>query len=387
MITASSHTRQHDRETGHSVVTPFNPAQRDAQALVSGGLGGCSPDAEVLVSGGMGAPSSTRWQADLADAITTPEALVAALGLERSLLAPAHAAAAGFRLRVPRSYVARMRHGDPNDPLLRQVLPVESELQDVVDYVTDPLGEHAALRAPGLLQKYRGRALMITTSACAVHCRYCFRREFPYSEQTSEAPRWSAALAEIANDTSLEEVILSGGDPLSLSDARLTSLTDALARIPHIRRLRVHTRQPVVLPSRVDEGLAGWLRSVRLPTVFVLHVNHPNEIDTELRSACAKLRASGVTLLNQSVLLRGINDDVDVLAELSRRLFDAGVLPYYLHVLDHVRGAAHFAVPDQEARTLAGALAARLSGYLVPRLVREVYGAPAKVTLAPQFPV
>jgi EF-P beta-lysylation protein EpmB len=322
----------------------------------------------------------------MADAIASPEALVDVLGLDRSLLAPAHAAAAGFRLRVPRSYVARMRPGDPTDPLLRQVLPVESELQDVADYVSDPLGEHAALRAPGLLQKYRGRALIITTSACAVHCRYCFRREFPYSEQTNDAPRWSAALAEIARDSSIEEAILSGGDPLSLSDARLTSLTDALARIPHVRRLRVHTRQPVVLPSRVDDGLIGWLRSLRTPMVFVLHVNHPNEIDTDVRMACEKLRAAGVTLLNQSVLLRGVNDDVEVLAELSRHLFDAGVLPYYLHVLDHVRGAAHFAVPDAEARSLAGELASRLSGYLVPRLVRELYGAPAKVTLPPQFP-
>ena len=352
MITATFHTRQHDPETG-------DPAT--------------------------GQPA--RWQAELADAISSPEALLAALGLDRSLLGPAHAAAKGFRLRVPRSYVARMRPGDPSDPLLRQVLPVQSELEDVADYVTDPVGEHAALRAPDLLQKYRGRALIITTSACAVHCRYCFRREFPYSKSKSDVPRWSAALAEIERDSSLEEVILSGGDPLSLSDARLQSLTDALARIPHVSRLRVHTRQPVVLPSRVDDGLVAWLRSVRLPTVFVLHVNHPNEIDSELRAACEKLRATGVTLLNQSVLLRGVNDEADVLAELSRRLFDAGVLPYYLHVLDRVRGAAHFDVPDAEARVIAGELASRLPGYLVPRLVREIYGAPAKVTLAPQFPL
>ena len=360
MITASSHTRQHDRETGdsgsHSTVGRLHSAQLP------------------------------RWQAEMANAITSPEELVAVLGLDRSLLAPAHAAAAGFRLRVPRGYVARMRAGDIADPLLRQVLPIESELQDAADYVTDPLGEHAARRAPGLLQKYRGRALLITTSACAVHCRYCFRREFPYSEQTSDAPRWSAALAEIEQDSTLEEVILSGGDPLSLSDARLKSLTDALCRIPHVRRLRVHTRQPVVLPSRVDDGLVGSLRSVPLPMVFVLHANHPNEIDSEVRSACERLRTSGVTLLNQSVLLRGVNDNVDVLAELSRRLFDVGVLPYYLHVLDRVRGAAHFAIPDAEARALAGDLASRLSGYLVPRLVREIYGAPAKVTLSPQFP-
>jgi EF-P beta-lysylation protein EpmB len=359
MITASPHTRQHDWETDNSassaIVRPY-PSQ------------------------------PTRWQAEMADAISSPEELVTALALDRSLLASAHAAAAGFRLRVPRSYVARMRRGDPTDPLLRQILPVESELQDAPDYVADPLGEHAAVRAPGLLQKYRGRALLITTSACAVHCRYCFRREFPYSEQTGEAPRWSAALAEIARDSTLEEVILSGGDPLSLSDERLKSLTDALSRIPHVRRLRIHTRQPVVLPSRVDDGLGGWLRALRLPMVFVLHANHPNEIDADVRSACERLRASGVTLLNQSVLLRDVNDDAEVLAELSRRLFDAGVLPYYLHVLDRVRGAAHFAIPDAKARALAGELASRLSGYLVPRLVRELYGAPAKVTLSPQFP-
>jgi L-lysine 2,3-aminomutase len=326
-----------------------------------------------------------RWQAEMAEAISSPEALLGELGLDRRLIAPARAASAAFRLRVPRSYVSRMRHGDPADPLLRQVLPIEDELQEATSYVSDPLGEHAALRAPGLLQKYRGRALLITTSACAVHCRYCFRREFPYSEQTTDAPRWSEALEEIAKDSSLEEVILSGGDPLSLSDARLASLTGALSKIPHVRRLRVHTRQPIVLPSRVDDGLIGWLRTLRLPMVFVVHANHPNEIDSHVRSAFERLRTNGVTLLNQSVLLRGVNDNVEVLADLSRRLFDSGVLPYYLHVLDHVRGAAHFAIPDADARALAGELSSQLSGYLVPRLVREIYGAPAKVTLPPQF--
>jgi len=235
------------------------------------------------------------------------------------------------------------------------------------------------------LQKYAGRALLIATSACAIHCRYCFRREFPYSEHTGDAPRWSAALEEIARDESIEEVILSGGDPLSLSDARLTSLTDALAKIPHLRRLRVHTRQPIVLPSRVDSGLQAWLGGLPWPTVFVLHCNHPNEIDSEVRDACATLRACGVTLLNQSVLLRGVNDSAAVLAELSQRLFGSGVLPYYLHVLDRVRGAAHFDVPDDEAQFIAGELAGRLPGYLVPRLVREVHGAPSKVTLPPRF--
>ena len=370
MITASSYTRQHDRET------PGTPENSDSR----GGLGA----SDGTPVGPRGVPP--RWQAELADAISTPEELLSALHLDHSLLEPARAASSVFRLRIPRSYVSRMRVGDPADPLLRQVLPIGRELEDVADYVNDPLGEHAALRAPGLLQKYRGRALLITTSACAVHCRYCFRREFPYSEQTSDAPRWSAALSEIGRDSSIEEVLLSGGDPLSLSDARLKSLTDALATIPHIRRLRVHTRQPVVLPSRVDEGLQGWLRTVRVPTVFVLHANHPNELNDEVRAACQKLRTSGVTLLNQAVLLQGVNANVDVLAELSRRLFDAGVLPYYLHVLDRVRGAAHFDVPEAEARVIAGELAARLPGYLVPRLVREIYGAPAKVTLAPRLP-
>jgi len=324
--------------------------------------------------------SPSRWQADMASAITHPLELVTELGLDPALVAPAEAAGTTFRLRVPRSYVSRMRRGDVNDPLLRQILPLGAELADASDYTADPLGEHAALRAPGLLQKYKGRALLITTSACAVHCRYCFRREYPYS-----ATRLNEALNEIASDSSIEEVILSGGDPLSLSDARLASLTDEIQRIPHVRRLRVHTRQPVVLPSRVDAGLTEWLTQLRLPVVFVLHVNHANEIDADVRAACALLRDSGVTLLNQTVLLRGINDDAGLLADLSRALFEAGVLPYYLHVLDHVRGAAHFDVPEERARLIAGQLAAQMPGYLVPRLAREIYGAPAKVTLAPTF--
>ena len=324
------------------------------------------------------------WQQELAEAITTPGELAAALGLARETLQGAQAADHRFHVRIPRSFVARMRTGDPHDPLLRQVLPTAEELADEPAYVDDPVGERTALRAPALLQKYRGRALLITTGACAVHCRYCFRREFPYAEQHGgEATRFGEALAEIARDDSLEEIILSGGDPLSLSNARLESLTRALAAIPHLRRIRVHTRQPVVLPSRVDEGLLRWLRACTLPMVFVLHINHPNELDAELTSACARLRATGITLLNQSVLLAGVNDDVEVLSHLSQRLFDAGVLPYYLHALDRVRGAAHFAVAEQRAQSLAGQLAARLPGYLVPRLVREVAGASAKVTLPP----
>jgi EF-P beta-lysylation protein EpmB len=323
------------------------------------------------------------WQTEMASAITSPRELATELGLDPELVSAAEAAGSAFGLRVPRSYLARIERGNPQDPLLRQVLPIGAELADTTDYIADPLGEREALRAPGLLQKYHGRALLITTEACAVHCRYCFRREFPYAEQANDSSRWRQALDEIARDTSIEEVILSGGDPLSLSDSRLASLTDTLQTIPHVRRLRVHTRQPVVLPSRVDAGLTRWLSQLRLPVVFVLHVNHPNEMDTEVSRACARLRDSGVTLLNQTVLLQGVNDDSEVLAELSRRLFEAGVLPYYLHLLDRVRGAAHFDVPEERARLIAGQLSARLPGYLVPRLAREIPGAPAKVTLAP----
>jgi EF-P beta-lysylation protein EpmB len=330
-------------------------------------------------------PAPPGWQREMASAICTPEDLIAALGLDLALVAPAHAGAAHFRLRVPRSYVARMRRGDPHDPLLRQVLPVAEEREQSPAYGADPLGERQALRAPGLLQKYRGRGLLITTAACAVHCRYCFRREFPYSERTGEAHRWAEALQEIAGDASIEEVILSGGDPLSLSDARLATLTDALARIPHVKRLRVHTRHPIVLPSRVDAGLIGWLEALPWCTVFVLHANHANEIDHAVRTACARLKGCGATLLNQSVLLRGVNDDAEALAHLSEKLFEAGVLPYYLHLLDRVSGTAHFDIPEPRAQELLGELAARLPGYLVPRLVREIEGAPAKVPLPPRF--
>ncbi len=330
-------------------------------------------------------PKRSRWQRELADAITDPRELLAALGLPAELAEPARRAAQSFGLRVPRSFLARMRRGDVHDPLLRQVLPLGEELLQTAGFTADPLGEAAARRTPQLLQKYAGRALLITTEACAVHCRYCFRREFPYSPPDTGS-RWGEALQVIAQDAGIEEVILSGGDPLSLSDARLTQLTDALAAIPHVKRLRVHTRQPVVLPSRVDDGLLAWLRGIRLPVVVVLHINHPNEIDGLVRAACAALRAAGVTLLNQSVLLRGVNDDVDTLQRLSCALMEAGVLPYYLHLQDRVRGTAHFEVDESVARELIDGLMRRLSGYLVPKLVREVAGAASKLPVPTTIP-
>ena len=271
-----------------------------------------------------------------------------------------------------------MRHGDPADPLLLQVLPQAAELGEVPGFSRDAVGDLAARAAHGVLHKYAGRALLIATGSCAINCRYCFRRHFPYAEQTAAANRWEEALAHVRDDRSISELILSGGDPLSLSTAKLAELTAALADMPHIRRLRIHTRLPVVLPERIDGEFRAWLASLPLQRVVVLHANHPREIDASVDAACRTLRDTGATLLNQSVLLRAINDDADVLAALSERLFDAGVLPYYLHQLDRVAGAAHFEVADDDALGLMATLRRRLPGYLVPRLVRETAGAPYK---------
>ncbi|MCP5327849.1 MAG: EF-P beta-lysylation protein EpmB [Sinobacteraceae bacterium] len=328
------------------------------------------------------ARQTSTWQRELASAITDPRELLEILGLPPGLIAGSAPVTAGFPLRVPRGFVRRMRHGDPTDPLLRQVLPLAAEGLAVPGYGHDPLREADARRAPGLLHKYHGRALLVTTGACAVHCRYCFRREFPYAEQLGELGRWRESLQQLAADASIRELILSGGDPLSLADTRLAVLTGELARIPHLETLRIHTRQPVVLPERVDTGLLAWLRSLPWPVVIVLHVNHPNEIDAQVAQAFVALRASGATLLNQSVLLAGVNDDAAVLEALSRRLHATSVLPYYLHMPDAVAGTAHFDVPESRARALIDALARRLPGYLVPRLAREIPGNEAKTVLS-----
>jgi EF-P beta-lysylation protein EpmB len=328
-----------------------------------------------------GQPEPLHWQQALADAITDPTELCAVLGLDSALVAPAFAAAHDFPLRVPRGYVARMRRGDPRDPLLLQVLPAAAEVIPAADFMADPVGDLDCSTAPGLLHKYAGRALVVTTGACAVHCRYCFRRHFPYSEQSALRQGWQPALARLQADPSIHEVILSGGDPLSLSDRRLAQLTDELQAVRHVRRLRIHTRYPVVLPERVDAGLLKWLARVPLQKVVVIHANHANEIDEQVQRACADLATAGATLLNQSVLLAGVNDCVAALAQLSESLFAARVLPYYLHLLDKVQGAAHFDVDQRRALDLHRELTARLPGYLVPRLVREVAGEPAKMAV------
>ena len=315
-----------------------------------------------------------RWQEAWRDAVRDPRELLAMLGLADLAGRVSAEAAAQFPLRVPRGFVARMVPGDAADPLLRQVLPLDEEMRWVPGFGLDAVGDAAARTATGVLQKYRGRALLVATGSCAVHCRYCFRRHFPYAEETAARDGWREALDAIRADTTVEEVLLSGGDPLSLATPKLAELTAALAGIPHIRRLRIHSRLPVVLPERVDDGLVRWLAGLPWPVAFVIHANHANEFDASVDAALARLRGAGVQLLNQAVLLRGVNDSVDALAALGERSFAAGVLPYYLHQLDRVAGVAHFEVPDEQALALHAGLRARVSGYLVPRLVRELPG-------------
>lgn len=325
---------------------------------------------------------SENWQKALAGAIREPAELLARLDLPAELLPAARQAAARFPLRVTHSYLARIEKGNPADPLLLQVLPLHAELAEPAPgFSTDPVGDLAANPVPGLIHKYRGRVLLVTTGACAIHCRYCFRRHFPYAEASSTSAHLQQITDYIRADDSIEEIILSGGDPLSLGNQRLHALTQQFAGIPHLKRLRLHTRLPIVLPERVDSGLLGWLQSLPWQVIMVLHCNHAREISPTIQQTLHRLAGSGVTLLNQAVLLRGINDTVEALKGLSNGLFTAGVLPYYLHQLDRVAGAQHFEVPDQEAITLIDRLNRQMPGYLVPKLVRESAGHPYKQAL------
>lgn len=310
-----------------------------------------------------------------------PHELARILRLDLPPAAELQAVTAKFPMRVPRGFAAQMQVGHADDPLLRQVLPQLAELEEVEGFSADPLAEQAALVAPGVLHKYQGRALFIASATCAVHCRYCFRREFPYPEQQASPEHWQTALAYVRGERSLREIILSGGDPLMLSNQRLGELMSAFEDIPHLQRLRIHTRVPIVLPERVDTGLVELLAQSRLQRVIVLHANHPREIAVSVPAALQRLAGAGATLLNQSVLLRGVNDTVETLAELSEVLFSNGVLPYYLHLLDPVRGTAHFAVKEECALAIMKALRQRLPGYLAPRLVREQAGELAKTLL------
>jgi lysine 2,3-aminomutase len=321
------------------------------------------------------------WQNAMKHAIRDVDELCHLLGLPEDFARSAKAAAGQFPLFVPRGFLARMRPGDPADPLLRQVLPVAAEMEVVPGFTFDPVRDDLAERQPGLLHKYQGRVLLIATGTCAVHCRYCFRRHFGYDETPRSIADWQPALEAIAADTSIHEVILSGGDPLTLVDATLWELVDALARVPHLRRLRIHTRLPIIIPERVTDALLATLRESRLTPIVVLHANHANELDSHVASAVSRLSDAGIVLLNQAVLLAGVNDSVDAQATLCERLVDLRVVPYYLHQLDRVAGAAHFEVPVEAGRRIIRQLRERLPGYAVPRYVAEIPGASSKTIL------
>tara|TARA_R110000868_G_scaffold158036_3_gene385803 strand:+ start:51508 stop:52491 length:984 start_codon:yes stop_codon:yes gene_type:complete len=323
--------------------------------------------------------TTATWQQQLRDCITQPSELIELLGLSQELSVQAQAALKQFPLRVPHSFVARMKKGDANDPLLRQVLPIAAELEDVEGFTGDPVGDLQANKLPGLIHKYHGRVLLTVAGACGVNCRYCFRREFPYADNNPGRKGWQPVLDYFAADNSIEEVIYSGGDPLIANDKQLAELTQQIADIKHIKRLRIHTRMPIVIPERVTDELLQWFTGSRLQPIMVVHCNHANEIGTNVKAAMQSLKQAGVTLLNQSVLLQGVNDSAEALVNLSQALFDADILPYYLHLLDKVKGAAHFDVPKAQGVELSKAIANKLPGYLVPKLVREQEGELSKI--------
>jgi len=321
--------------------------------------------------------SETRWKTELAHAIRDTHALLTRLGVD-----PCEAwDSSHFPCLVPESYLRRMTPGDPQDPLLLQVLPTKQEDTPNPDFHIDPVGDEAARLTSGVLQKYAGRALLITTGACAVHCRYCFRQHYPYSDDLHGIEYWQPALTAISQDPSLSEVILSGGDPLVLNDRKLGQLIEHLAAIPHLKRLRIHTRLPIVLPSRITDELIHLLKQSRLQPVMVVHANHAQEIQYDCADALQKIVQSGIPTLNQAVLLRGINDNVDALTELCECCVNLGVLPYYLHQLDRVQGAAHFEVDPEYGIKLIEELRQRLPGYAVPQFVQEIPGERSKTPL------
>jgi len=320
------------------------------------------------------------WLTEMRTAIRDPAELAHLLGLPADIAASAVFASKDFPLFIPRPYLAKISPGNIEDPLLRQVLPLGDELESVAGFSTDPLGEEAATLSPGLLKKYVGRALLVTTGVCAVHCRYCFRRHFPY-EQASRA-NWTEAIQQLTADESIEELLLSGGDPLTLSDGLLAELAEQLSAIPHLKRVRIHSRLPVMIPSRINDEFLKWFTGGNWQPIFVLHANHAQELDAAAAAALKKMQAAGVMLLNQSVLLRGVNDNVDTLSELSLRLIECGVTPYYLHQMDRVQGAAHFEVSLDRGMQLVAEMRRRLPGYAIPRYVQERAGEASKTVLS-----
>lgn len=321
------------------------------------------------------------WQEQISQAIRCPNELLEYVGLEANTIGYSEKSIKQFPVRVPYAFADRIKQSDPNDPLLRQVFPYRDEETPVKGYVNDPLAETNVQPVQGILHKYKSRVLSVTTGACAIHCRYCFRRHFPYQESSALGQYWQRGLEYIENDTSIDEVILSGGDPLSLSDRRLFEICDSLANIEHIKRIRFHSRIPVVLPDRLTEKLIKKIVSYGRTIVFVLHINHANEIDDAVTKNIRLLQSHNVLVLNQSVLLRGINDSSKTLLQLSEKLVNINVVPYYLHLLDPVAGAAHFDVSMSIAQDLIKQMQASASGYLIPKLVKEEIGGVSKMAL------
>jgi len=325
--------------------------------------------------------STQSWQQAMRGAIRNSKDLCDRLQLNNETLRTSAEGETQFPVFVPLKFLSGMRLGDRNDPLLLQVLPREEETIVDPDFKFDPVGDSEVEKVPGLLHKYAGRVLLVLSGVCAVHCRYCFRRHYPYDTAPKSIERWLPALDYVRSDSSIHEVILSGGDPLTLIDASLSELVDHLDAIPHVTRLRVHTRLPVVIPQRVDTALCDWLERTRLSKWIVLHINHAQEIDSHLVDAIVRLQRTGATVLNQSVLLRGVNDSVDAMVELCERLVDCGVLPYYLHQLDRVSGATHYEVPRTEGLEIVSQMSKRLPGYAVPKYVVEIAGEESKTAI------
>lgn len=323
------------------------------------------------------------WQAELQTAFTNTSDLLSYLNLSTQALSQYEKAAEGFPLLVTRSYASRIQPANWQDPLLRQVLPHPDELINQAGFIKDPVGDNNANVSPGLLQKYQGRVLIITTGACAIHCRYCFRREFQYSGNSAHQSQLASIQKHLASHPNIHEVILSGGDPLMLSDIKFSALFDFLTNDPQVKRIRLHTRLPVVLPSRITPELLTTLRTSHKKVIIVIHSNHPNELSHEVANGLLSLKNTGATLLNQTVFLKGINDDPKTLIELSLRLFDCHTLPYYLHVLDKVTGSAHFDSKTHHIHHVYQQIQKVLPGYLVPKLVKEIPGEPNKTLLNP----
>ncbi|MCX7102456.1 MAG: EF-P beta-lysylation protein EpmB [Methylobacter sp.] len=319
-----------------------------------------------------------NWQQQLAEAFTNIDELCDYLQLATDTLPISFAATESFALRVPLNFASCMEKGNPNDPLLRQVLPVKDELLTYPGFKSDPVGDLASVTETGILHKYQGRVLLINTGSCAINCRYCFRRNFPYADLQLGKQKEIAVIEAIQEDISINEVILSGGDPLLLNDSRLTRLIMQLNEIKHLKRIRIHSRLPIVLPARITDEFINTLKQSSKQVILIVHCNHANEINDRVVTACNALKNSNIILFNQSVLLKGVNDSAQTLCELSEKLFCLGVIPYYLHLLDKATGTGHFEVPINDALRLISLVQATLPGYLVPKLVTEQEGATSK---------